>query len=131
MPASELLYRHDDGRWHRERLIQQIRGMPDPPLVDARSGFSRRRPTISAPEWAHSGCLRSLDDNGDLATRTSDQPGDPEVCMTSFTEQPNAESASDMRLVVWRYKTGDRRRTSPARNVAVRRPASVRGVQPQ
>jgi hypothetical protein len=29
MPATHLLYRHDDGRWMRARIVQQIRSGPD------------------------------------------------------------------------------------------------------
>jgi hypothetical protein len=29
MPAAHLLYRHDDGRWVRARIVQQIRSGPD------------------------------------------------------------------------------------------------------
>ncbi|MDT7786681.1 MAG: hypothetical protein QOF58_5100 [Pseudonocardiales bacterium] len=29
MPATHLLYRHDDGRWLRARIVQQVRSGPN------------------------------------------------------------------------------------------------------
>jgi hypothetical protein len=29
MPATHLLYRHDDGRWYRAEIVQQIRSGPE------------------------------------------------------------------------------------------------------
>jgi hypothetical protein len=61
LPTTELLYRHDDGRWYRALLIQQIRSGPQRRwrvLVryTTEPGYQYMR-----PEWADSDRLRPVD----------------------------------------------------------------------
>jgi hypothetical protein len=76
MPATHLLYRHDDGRWLRARIVQQIRSGPDQRwrvlvTYTTAPGF-----TYTRGEWADSELLRPEPDQGLPGPHSGGRPVD-------------------------------------------------------
>jgi hypothetical protein len=82
VPATHLLYRHDDGRWYRAAIVQQVRAGPDRRwrvLVTYRTapGFNYAR-----GEWADSELLRpepQHDEQRDAGGAHGDAEGEHEA----------------------------------------------------